>query len=91
MFILSGGKGIGKTKTLIERVKAEDGILICEDTTAMRERAYGYGITGLNLMSYDELYACPIESYDKPIYIHDINKFIKCGFHEVKGYSVCNE
>lgn len=91
MFIISGGKGIGKTRTLIERVKAEDGILVCEDTISMRERAYGYGITGLNLISYDDLYECKVDSYDKPIYIHDINKFIKYSFQEVKGYSVCNE
>lgn len=91
MFIISGGKGIGKTRALIERVKAEDGILVCENTVAMRERAYGYDITGLNLMSYDELYRCNVENYDKPIYIHDINKFIKYNFPEVAGYSVCNE
>jgi hypothetical protein len=91
MFIISGEKGTGKTRTLIERVKAEDGILVCEDTIAMRERAYAYGITGLNLMTYDELYECDIDTYDKPIYIHDINRFIKYSFHEVKGYSVCLE
>ena len=91
MFIISGGKGIGKTKALIERAKDEDGIIVCENTMAMRERAYDYGITGLNIISYEELYACKVENYDKPIYIHDINKFIKYNFPEVKGYSVCNE
>lgn len=91
MFIINGGKGTGKTKALIERVKAEDGILACEDTIAMRERAYDYGITGLNLISYDELYECEVDNYGKPIYIHDINHFIRYSFHEVKGYSLCNE
>ena len=91
MFIVSGGKGIGKTKTLLERVKAEDGIIVCEDTIAMRERAYGYGITGLNIMTYDELYECKVDRYDKSIYIHDINEFIKYSFPEVKGYSICFE
>ena len=91
MFIVSGGRGIGKTKTLLERVKAEDGIIVCEDTIEMRERAYGYGITGLNIMTYDELYECKVDRYDKPIYIHDINEFIKYSFPEVKGYSICCE
>lgn len=91
MFIINGGKGTGKTKALIERVKAEDGILVCKDTIAMRERAYDYGITGLNIMSYDDLYESKVDNYDKPIYIHDINQFIKYSFHEVKGYSLCNE
>ena len=88
MFIVSGGKGTGKTRALVERAKAEDGIIVCEDTIAMRERAHGYGITGLNIMSYDELYECKVDRYDKPLFIHDINSFIKYSFHEVKGYSV---
>lgn len=91
MFVVSGGRGIGKTKTLLERVKAEDGIIVCDDTIEMRERAYGYGITGLNIMTYDELYECKVDRYDKPIYIHDINEFIKYSFPEVKGYSICFE
>ena len=91
MFIVSGGRGIGKTKTLLERVKAEEGIIVCEDTIAMRERAYGYGITGLNIMTYEELYECKVERYDKPIYIHDINEFIRYSFPEVEGYSICFE
>lgn len=88
MFIISGGHGTGKTRTLLERVKAEDGIIVCSDVIEMRERAYSYGITGLNILSYDELYACKVDSYDKPIYIHDINRFIKHSFPEVKGYTV---
>lgn len=89
MFIISGGRGIGKTKALIERVKAEDGVIVCEDPASMRTRAYDYGITGLDIISYEELYKT--QTCDKVIYIHDINKFIKHAFPEVKGYSVCNE
>lgn len=88
MFIISGGKGTGKTKALIEKVIAEDGILVCDDPGVMRERAYGYGITGLNIISYDELYECDIEKYNKPLFIHDINQFIKYSFPEVLGYTV---
>ena len=44
MFVVSGGRGTGKTRTLLERVKEENAILVCEDTIEMRERAYKYGI-----------------------------------------------
>jgi hypothetical protein len=88
MFIISGGRGTGKTRTLIERAKAEDGIIVCEDPIEMRERAYKYGITGLNLMSYDELYECKVDDYGKPVYIHDINSFIKYSFKDIKGYTL---
>jgi hypothetical protein len=91
MFIISGGKGIGKTRTLIERTRAEDGILVCADPNTMRDRAHKYGITGLNLISYGELYVHDADYRDKPIYIHDIDKFIRYKFSNVKGYSQCNE
>ena len=91
MFIVSGGRGTGKTRTLIERAKAEDGIIVCKDTIALREKAHSYGITGLNIISYDDLYECEIDHYGKPLFIHDINSFISYSFHEVKGYSLSIE
>ena len=60
MFIVSGGRGTGKTRTLVERAKSEDAIIVCEDTIEMRERAYSYGITGLNLITYEEY--CRLDS-----------------------------
>ena len=89
MFVVSGGRGTGKTRTLLERVKEENAILVCEDTIEMRERAYKYGIVGLNLMSYKEFDT--IEKVEEPVYIHDVNKYISYGNRNVKGYSVCNE
>ena len=88
MFIVSGKKGTGKTRTLLEKAKAEDCIIVCEDVATMRERAYGYGITGLDIISYEEFYYNKI---DKPVYIHDIHRFIKERTPCVKGYSICNE
>jgi hypothetical protein len=88
MFIVSGGKGTGKTRTLIARTVAEEGILVCEDPVAMRNRAHRYGITGLNTISYEELYERTAENINRPVFIHDINAFIRHGFSSVQGYSV---
>ena len=90
MFIISGSKGTGKTKALIEKTKAEDGILLCDDPVKIRERAYGYGITGLNTMSYDKFFDDDIrvEYEGIPFYIHDINKFIKCFDSSIEGYTL---
>ena len=62
MFVVSGGRGTGKTKALLERVKAEDAIIVCKDPIEMRERAYMYGITGLNIINYEEYYDIVIYS-----------------------------
>jgi predicted ATPase len=83
MFIISGGKGTGKTRTLLERAKAENGVVVCANPDAMRERAHRYGIVGLDIVSYDELYIA-----GKPVYIHDINKFIEHNMPEAAGYTL---
>jgi hypothetical protein len=91
MFIISGGRGTGKTRMLLERAKAEGGIVVCKDPEAIRQRAYEYGIVGLEIISYGALQNNTVISEEKPVYIHDINKFITYNFQEVKGYTLCNE
>ena len=83
MFIISGEKGTGKTKALLERAKAENGIVVCKDPEAMRNRAYDYGIVGLDIVGYGDLYLA-----GKPVYIHDINKFIEHNMPEATGYTL---
>jgi hypothetical protein len=84
MFIISGEKGTGKTRALLEKAKAEGGIIVCENPDKMRERAYKYGIVGLDIVAYGDLYLA-----GKPVYIHDINKFIEHNMPEAKGYTLC--
>lgn len=91
MFIVSGGRGTGKTKALLEKVKSEDAIIVCRDTIEMRERAYMYGITGLNIINYEDYCRTPSELLNKDVYIHNINDLLKMINRNTKGYSVCNE
>lgn len=86
MIIISGGKGIGKTKMLLEQAAASGGIVVCEDPDNMRVRAHRYGIVGLEFASYKGL-----TFSDKPLYIHDINKFLSENFGNVKSYTQCIE
>lgn len=87
MIIISGGRGIGKTKMLLEQAQSSGGTIICRDPETMRSRAHKYGIVGLNIISYEEL----TEKTETPVYIHDINKFLAERFGNVKGYTQCNE
>lgn len=86
MFIISGEKGTGKTKALLERASAENGIVVCKNPDSMRERAHRYGIVGLDIVGYGDIYLA-----GKPVYIHDINKFIEYNMPEAKGYTLCVE
>ncbi len=86
MFIISGGRGCGKTKALLEKAYDEGGIIVCRDPDALRVRAHRCGITGLDIISYEDLITS-----EKPVYIHDVNKFLTDRFGNVKGYTQCNE
>lgn len=83
MFIISGGKGTGKTRALLERAEADNGIVVCANPETMRERAHRYGIVGLDIVGYDDIYLS-----GKPVYIHDINKFIEHNMPEAAGYTL---
>ena len=86
MIIISGGRGIGKTKMLLEQASASGGTIVCRDPDVLRARAHRYGITGLDIISYEDF-----TTGEKPVYIHDINKFLIERFGTVKGYTQCNE
>ena len=83
MFIISGGKGTGKTRALLERAKDNNGVVVCADPEAMRARAHKYGIVGLDIVAYEDLYLA-----GKPVYIHDINKFIEHNMPEAVCYTL---
>lgn len=83
MFTISGGRGTGKTKLLLETAKANNGIVVCRDPDAMRDRAHRYGITGLDIVGYGDVYLA-----GKPVYIHDVNKFIEHNMPETAGYTL---
>jgi hypothetical protein len=83
MFIVSGGKGTGKTRALLEKAKAENGIVVCENPDLMLQRAHKYGITGLDIVGYGDIYLA-----GKPVYIHDINKYIEHSMPEAAGYTL---
>lgn len=90
MFIISGGKGTGKTKALLERAKEEGGAIACADPVAMRKRAHGYGIVGLDIIAYEDvaIYTVAYPDKKKILYIHDINKFFEVNFPWVQGGSI---
>ena len=88
MIVISGGRGIGKTRMLLEKVKEENGIVVCKDVFKMREKAHGHGIAGLNIISYEEF--DNLENNDSAIYIHNMHDYLEYKNPNIKGYSVCN-
>lgn len=56
----------------------------------MRERAYKYGLIGLNIISYEEYCRTPSEQLDKDVHIHNVNDLLKRINPNTKGCSVYN-
>lgn len=49
-----GTQSCGKTRELMEYAKINNAIFVCENAHAMRAKANGYGIIGLEIMGYYE-------------------------------------
>ena len=88
MFIITGGRGSGKTKKLLETAQENGGVIICRDPQKMIDRAHKYGMTGLDIISYEE-YCTRKVIPNKPKYIHDLEAFMTDTFKDICGFSVC--
>jgi len=55
MYQIIDKRGSGKTSRLMLLAKENNGILVCGNPYAMREKAHAYGLTGFDIVSYREL------------------------------------
>lgn len=86
-------RGTGKTRSLMELAKATNGIILCSNPSAMEEKAYAYGITGLNFFPYHALIhgGLPPDN-SSPIYIDDLEKCLYyISLYSIDGYTLTNE
>lgn len=102
-----GGRGIGKTKALMELAQETGGTIICQNATHMREKAKAYGITNIKFLSYrdviDSIDSHPIsyapetsikyfQSNDMFFYVDNIDGFANFVLNnKLTGYSLSTE
>ena len=85
-------RGTGKTSRLMLLAKEnENGTIICRRPTDMREKAYAYGITGLNFISYSDYFDSFLDGKDicydtNSIYIDNLSDFLFYWDSRIKGY-----
>lgn len=90
MYRIIGGRGCGKTLQLMLLAKEQNAAIACSNPHAMRKKAEAYGITGLDFISYSELFT---KNHDKEkTMIDEIENFVKhyvdC---DLVGYTLSNE
>lgn len=86
-------RNTGKTSRLFLLAKENNGVIVCSNPKVMKEKAYAYGLVGIDFISYEQyLYQSP-EAYDasKPIYIDELERLLTLYDPQISGYSLSNE
>lgn len=88
MYRIIDNRATGKTSRLMLLAKENNGIIVCKDPGIMRDKAYGYGITGIDFISYREFFH---SHPTRPCYIDEIDLFLNSINMNVDGYTISNE
>jgi hypothetical protein len=63
--------------------------IACSNPSAMRQKAYAYGITGIDFISYSDLFA---GGWNDKVLIDELEEFVKQYVDaDLVGYSLTNE
>lgn len=89
MYRIIDGRGTGKTSRLLLLAKENNGVVVCSDPKVMREKAYCYGLTGIDFISYSEFEFT--RRFNKPVFIDEIDMLLQYKNREIKGYTISNE
>ena len=89
MYRIISGRSSGKTYQLMELAKKNNASIACSNPSAMRQKAYSYGITGINFISYSDLFTT---SYEGDVMIDELETFVHDYIDaNIIGYSLTNE
>lgn len=92
MYRIISGRSTGKTYQLMLLAKERGAKIACSNPAAMREKALSYGITGIDFISYNELFNKKTDYDDDKVLIDELETYIKDSTHSsVIGYSLTNE
>ena len=97
MYRIIDKKCSGKTSRLLLLAKESNGIVVCSNPDKMREKAYVYGLTGIEFVSYEEFDRDVSEgyeagtSYDKPVFIDELDNYLKHLQFNIAGYTISED
>lgn len=87
MYKIIDDRGTGKTSRLMLLAKEHNGIVVCGKPERMIEKAYTYGLNDIQFVSYTDYLKDP-NCYDKPVFIDELDTFLKILNSEIVGYTV---
>ena len=90
MFRIIDGRSSGKTSRLMLLAKETNSAIACSNPSAMRQKAYSYGITGIDFISYSDLFTGGWT--EENVLIDELEEFVKQYIDaNITGYSLTNE
>lgn len=89
MYQIIDKRASGKTSRLLLLAKESNGIVVCHNPYTMQEKAYLYGIVGIDFVSYDEYMTFKKSNIanKRPVYIDELSMFLKYMDSNFAGYS----
>ncbi len=93
MYRIIDSRSSGKTSRLMLLAKETNSVIACSNPYAMREKALGYGITGLTIVSYEDILNKDNDSLrGRKVMIDEIESFVQHQlFTKLTGYTLSNE
>lgn len=90
MFRIIDSRSSGKTSRLMLLAKETNSAIACSNPSAMRQKAYSYGITGIDFISYSDLFTG--DWTEENVLIDELEEFVKQYIDaNITGYSLTNE
>ena len=91
MYRIIDSRGSGKTSRLMLLAKETGSKIACSNPIAMRQKAYSYGITGIEFIPYSDLFNGAIDP-DNKIMIDEIEVLLNNYIDgNLTGYTLTNE
>lgn len=89
MYRIIDNRSSGKTSRLMLLAKETNSAIACSNPSAMRTKAYAYGITGIDFIPYSDLFE---GKFNGDVLIDELEIFVR-EFIDAKliGYSLTNE
>lgn len=89
MYRIIDNRSSGKTSRLMLLAKETNSAIACSNPSAMKTKAYSYGITGIDFIPYSDLFN---GHYNGNVLIDELEEFVK-GYTDanITGYSLTNE
>ena len=93
MYRIIDKRSSGKTSRLLLLAKEHNGIIVCQNPDKMMKRAHTLGLTGIQYLSYGEFTQKIFENveYDKPIFIDDLELYLRIYEPNIAGYTISED